>query len=79
MNHWKNLENICHADFENLLALNNIAILDIEFRHFNTLLTLPLHHGDPFDRLIIAQGITDNFILTSDDIKFRFYPIKLFL
>ena len=72
------LQGVPFADFENLLLVNNITILDIEYKHFNTLLTLPLHHGDPFDRLIIAQAITDDFMIISDDSTFRLYPIKLF-
>lgn len=72
------LHGLPFADLENLLLANNIGILDIQFKHFNTLLTLPLHHGDPFDRLIISQAISDDIMVISDDSKFKLYPIKLF-
>jgi PIN domain nuclease of toxin-antitoxin system len=73
-----NLQGLPFADLETLLLSNNITILDIQFEHFNTLLTLPLYHSDPFDRLIISQAITDDFTVISDDNKFQLYPIKLF-
>jgi PIN domain nuclease of toxin-antitoxin system len=72
------LQGLPFAHLETLLSDNNIAILDIRYDHFNTLLTLPLHHGDPFDRLIISQAITDDFTVITDDSKFKMYSIKLF-
>ncbi|CAN5344638.1 type II toxin-antitoxin system VapC family toxin [soil metagenome] len=55
--------------------LNNIEILGIEVNHIIKVASLPFHHRDPFDRLIISQGITGNFsIITSDD-KFALYNI----
>jgi PIN domain nuclease of toxin-antitoxin system len=38
------------------LALNSIEILPINLAHLVLLSTLPFHHRDPFDRLLIAQG-----------------------
>ena len=37
---------------------------------------LPFHHRDPFDRMLIAQAITNNLVLMSDDSKFREYNCK---
>ncbi len=43
------------------------AIIPITQEHLTTLHALPLHHRDPFDRLIIAQAKQDElFLLTSD-------------
>ena len=42
--------------FPEELRLNNIEILDITVDSLIKLTTLPYHHRDPFDRLIIAQG-----------------------
>lgn len=36
---------------------NAIDILQINLSHLSAMMRLPLHHRDPFDRLIIAQGI----------------------
>ena len=72
------LQGLPFPEIENLLANNNIGVLDIQFAHFNTLLSLPLHHGDPFDRLIISQALTDDLTVISDDGKFKLYALKLF-
>ena len=37
---------------------------------------LPFHHRDPFDRMLIAQAITNNLMLMSDDSKFLEYKCK---
>jgi len=37
---------------------------------------LPFHHRDPFDRMLIAQAITNNMRLMSDDSKFLKYNCK---
>ena len=42
--------------FPKQLQLNRIEVLDIAVDSLTKLTTLPFHHGDPFDRLIIAQG-----------------------
>ncbi len=54
---------------------NNFAILPIEPRHTSALTTLPRHHNDPFDRLMIAQAIVEGIPLISVDAKFDLYPI----
>jgi PIN domain nuclease of toxin-antitoxin system len=72
------LQDIPFENLEKLLSANNIIILDIQFKHFNALLSLPLYHADPFDRLIISQAVIDDFTVISDDNKFKLYPIKLF-
>ena len=38
---------------------------------------LPLHHKDPFDRMIISQALSKNYHIISDDGKFRLYNCKL--
>ena len=38
---------------------------------------LPFHHRDPFDRMLIAQAITNNLVLMSDDSKFLKYNCKI--
>jgi PIN domain nuclease of toxin-antitoxin system len=37
------------------LAVNNFGVLEVKIKHLNVVANLPLHHRDPFDRLIIAQ------------------------
>ncbi|MCI5149859.1 MAG: type II toxin-antitoxin system VapC family toxin [Candidatus Electrothrix sp. MAN1_4] len=45
--------------------------------HRIKLLYLPLHHRDPFDRLIIAQAICEKLPIISCDQAFPAYPVKL--
>ncbi len=49
------------------LALNTFRLLPIHLHHLRRVATLPFHHKDPFDRLIIAQSLTDNYPLISVD------------
>ena len=51
-------------------------ILPIERSHLITLSTLDLIHRDPFDRIIIAQAITENLALVSSDDIFQQYPVN---
>jgi PIN domain nuclease of toxin-antitoxin system len=39
---------------------------------------LPFHHRDPFDRMLIAQGLQNRMSLMTDDSKFRLYECRLF-
>jgi len=65
------------AELEQILTKNGIALLLNSFQHYQVLISLPLHHQDPFDRLIIAQGIAKDFTVISHDPKFPAYPVKL--
>jgi PIN domain nuclease of toxin-antitoxin system len=49
-------------------------ILPIELRHIEMLGHLPLHHRDPFDRLIIAQALAENLTVVTRDRSFALYP-----
>jgi len=56
------------------------AIQDLDLRvlpyaadHALQLFDLPLHHGDPFDRQIIAQALAENIPVVTSDEKFRLY------
>lgn len=68
------------SDFDKItdfLFETNIEILPVRFEHFQTLLKLEYHHRDPFDRVIISQGITENLMVMSKDEIFDKYPINL--
>lgn len=55
---------------------NAIGLLVIEPRHLWVLDKLPAIHGDPFDRLLIAQAHCDGLMLASRDSQFDAYPIQ---
>ncbi len=58
------------------VAGNAIGLLHIAPDHLDVLRQLPFHHKDPFDRLIIAQSIAEDFSLLSRDGAFDAYGIE---
>lgn len=65
------------VEINQFLSINNIDVLDIKIGHLDTLLELPHHHGDPFDRLIISQAISENLTIISADQHFKAYPVSV--
>ena len=61
---------------QHALIDNGFAILPIEPRHTSALIALPYHHKDPFDRLLIAQGLVEAMPIVSTDPKLDLYSIK---
>ena len=53
-----------------------IDILPIQPSHIHRLLELPRHHGDPFDRLIAAQALSEDFTLIGCDAAFDAYGVR---
>lgn len=58
------------------LAHQQIAVLSVELAHLAMVAELPLHHRDPFDRLIIAQAITEALPVISVDEAFDAYLVQ---
>jgi PIN domain nuclease of toxin-antitoxin system len=57
------------------LGLNAITLLDISINHASHVITLPFHHRDPFDRLLIAQAQVEQMPIVGNDPAFDPYPI----
>ncbi|MFN0277921.1 MAG: type II toxin-antitoxin system VapC family toxin [Pyrinomonadaceae bacterium] len=55
---------------------NDIEILPVTLPYLEKVSTLPFHHKDPFDRLIIAQSIIENLPVASSDAAFDSYEIE---
>ena len=58
------------------LSTNRIVLLPIELKHLLEIARLPLHHRDPFDRLLIAQAVVEGIPIVSADPAFDQYPIE---
>jgi PIN domain nuclease of toxin-antitoxin system len=58
------------------LASMGFNLLRIEYRHITGTLQLPLHHRDPFDRLLLSQAKAEGVSLVSTDTMFDDYGIK---
>ena len=54
-----------------------LQLLPIRYEHILQLESLPIHHSDPFDRLLIAQAITESLPILTRDEKFAPYSIRL--
>lgn len=51
-------------------------LLPIGDAHLDRAATLPLHHRDPFDRMLIAQALTDGLTIVTADPAFDEYPVR---
>lgn len=57
-------------------AANGFQVLDIRLAHIGRVETLAAHHGDPFDRLLIAQALEEKLPIITADPVFRKYGVK---
>ncbi len=62
--------------FAEQMRLNSIQLLPITLAHVARVSTLPFHHRDPFDRLLVAQSLTENIPLVSADAALDAYGIE---
>jgi len=58
------------------LRLNSCTLLDITVEHCVMVASLPFHHKDPFDRLIVAQALVENIPVISADSIMKEYGVK---
>jgi PIN domain nuclease of toxin-antitoxin system len=63
---------------ENEMDRNSFVLLPIELKHIYRLNDLPLHHKDPFDRLLISQSVMETMPIISIDEKFDAYGVQRF-
>lgn len=62
---------------EKKIVQSNFKLLQIKLPHLTQLSTLPWHHRDPFDRLLIAQALSENLTLVSGDRQMKSYPVHI--
>ena len=58
------------------MTLNQVRLLDISLAHALRVGALPWHHRDPFDRMLIAQGLVEHLPVVSSDTAFDAYGIE---
>ena len=63
--------------FPGALMADGFRELPTNLRHFRELLQMPFHHGDPFDRLLIAQARVEHLTLVSRDAQLKDYGVPL--
>jgi PIN domain nuclease of toxin-antitoxin system len=54
-----------------------LDLLDFTAEDAGRLGDLPLHHRDPFDRMLIAQSLSKNLCIMTEDVKFSAYECAL--
>lgn len=56
---------------------NDVLILPVETAHLSVFESLPHHHRDPFDRMVIAQAVAEDLVVIGADTEFKSYDIDL--
>lgn len=64
-------------DLTEWIARQGFRELPLANRHATELTSLPLHHRDPFDRMLVAQCIADDLVLITGDRRLSDYPITI--
>jgi len=55
------------ADYPERLLMDGFTELTVQIIHAQKAATLPFHHSDPFDRMLIAQALTEGLTLLTSD------------
>ncbi len=61
----------------NRLSLHGFQALPIQIQHAAQVYKLPMHHADPFDRLLIAQSQLESMPLITVDANIRKYEVEV--
>lgn len=62
-----------------MVRSHNMTELPVTIQHGEAVRNLPLHHRDPFDRLLVAQAMTEGLILVTGDRLLLRYGIPILL
>lgn len=63
--------------FDTIYKESGFSLLLLQLQHIITYQTLPLHHRDPFDRLLIAQSMVEQLTLVTSDDHLAKYNVSL--
>ena len=64
-------------DILDAVSANGFIRLGLENTHLRALMTLPLHHRDPFDHLLLAQALAEGAMFCSDDANAGKYGVNV--
>lgn len=59
------------------LDRQRFEVLPVLLRHTQPIESMPRHHGDPFDRMLVAQAVTDGLTIVTADRKLTNYQVSL--
>jgi PIN domain nuclease of toxin-antitoxin system len=63
--------------FSAVAEVNGSEKLPITFEHAAAVAALPEHHRDPFDRMLVAQALTDGLVLVTQDRAMEPYGVPI--
>ncbi len=63
-------------EIEGACDRSGLISIAVRLDHLRVLATLPMHHRDPFDHLLIAQAITEDATFVTDDRHVARYPVR---
>ena len=63
--------------FTATVAASDIRELAVTFRHTDHLSSLPMHHADPFDRMLVAQATAERATLVTHDRRLQPYDVTI--
>ena len=76
-----NVNKLEYSQDFNLIPQNlekyQIEVLEISFQQLQLYKDLPLHHKDPFDRLLITQALSEQLTIITEDKAFEQYTAAL--
>jgi len=64
------------GNFIEAIHINDFELLDISPRHIKMVAELPFIHRDPFDRMLVAQAMTEDMTILTVDENVTKYEIK---
>jgi PIN domain nuclease of toxin-antitoxin system len=59
------------------MTANGVSVLSIQLEHVLRVEQLPMHHRDPFDRMLIAQAMEEGLPIITADPLFSRYPVEV--
>lgn len=65
------------TNLRTMFNISDFEVLNLNIDHVLQLGKLPLHHKDPFDRILIAQALVENLTLITADKKIWKYNLRL--
>lgn len=63
--------------FSTMLTDGGATPLSVSIEHAQAVRSLPWHHRDPFDRVLVAQAILENAVIVSSDDRLRAYDVRV--
>jgi PIN domain nuclease of toxin-antitoxin system len=65
------------GDYRHELARHRFTLLDITTEHVLAVEGLPLHHADPFDRMLVAQAQVEKLTFVTRDSQIKAYSVPI--